>query len=136
MSRLNGWWYTLRSLVRRDEADRETADEISFHVDRQTRKHEALGLPSDEARHRALREFGGRTRWREEARAARGSGALDAIEQDFRQTLRGLRRDPAFAMMAIATLAVAVGANAARWQPCGVDAHARDLTAAFSAVAS
>ena len=113
MSRLNGWWYTLRSLGRREEADREMADEISFHVEHQTRKHEALGIASDEARHRALREFGGRTRWREEARAARGSGVLDAIEQDFRQTVRGLRRDPAFAVMAIATLAVAVGANAA-----------------------
>jgi predicted permease len=113
MSRLHGWWYTLRSLARRDEADREMADEISFHVEHQTRKYEARGMASDEARRRALREFGGRTRWREEARTARGSGVLDAVEQDFRQTLRGLRRDPAFAVMAVATLAVAVGANAA-----------------------
>jgi len=113
MSRWDGLWYTLRSLARRDEADREMADEISFHVDRQARKHETQGLSRGEARRQALREFGGRTRWREEARNARGSGALDAVEQDVRQTLRGLRRDPAFAVMAIATLAVAVGANAA-----------------------
>lgn len=113
MSRLTGWLYTLRSLLRRNEADRETAEEIAFHIDRQARKHEARGLSSSEARRRALREFGGTTRWREEARHARGSTVIDVVEQDARETLRGLRRDPVFAGMAILTLALAIGANAA-----------------------
>jgi predicted permease len=113
MSRLTGWLYTLRSLARRDEADREMADEVAFHVDCQTRKHESRGLSSEEARRRALREFGGTTKWREEARRARGSAVIDVVEQDVRETLRGLRRDPTFAGMAIITLALAIGANAA-----------------------
>ena len=113
MSRLTGWLYTLRSLVRRNEADREMADEIAFHIERQTRKHETLGLSRDDARQRALLEFGGTTRWREEARGARGSTPIDAIQRDLRQALRGLRRDPAFATMAIVTLALAIAANAA-----------------------
>ena len=89
------------------------ADEIAFHVDRQARKHESHGLSSEDARRRALREFGGTTRWREEARRARGIAMLDVAEQDVRVTLRGLRRDPAFTCMAIVTLALAIGANAA-----------------------
>ena len=113
MSRLTGWLYSLRSLVRRNAADRDMADEIAFHVDRQTRKHESRGLSRDEGRRRALQEFGGTTRWREEARYARGSAVIDVVEQDIRQTVRGLRRDPAFASMAIVTLALAIGANAA-----------------------
>jgi predicted permease len=113
MSRVTGWLYSLRSLIRRNEADREMADEIAFHVDRQTRKHEAHGVSSDEARRRALHEFGGTTRWREEARHARGSSAFDIVEQDIRQAVRGLRRDPAFASITIVTLALAIGANAA-----------------------
>jgi predicted permease len=113
MSRLTGWLYTLRSLLRRNEADREMADEIAFHIDRQTQKHEARGLSGEEARGRALREFGGVTRWREEARRARGSGVVDVVEQDLRMSLRSLRRDPAFVAMATITLALAIGANAA-----------------------
>src|SRR5690348_18493788 len=113
MSRLTGWLYSLRSLARRNAADRDMADEIEFHIDRQTRKHEAQGLAGDDARRRALLEFGGTSRWREEARYARGSAVVDAVEQDLRHTLRGLRRDPLFATMAITTLALAIGANAA-----------------------
>jgi predicted permease len=113
MSRLTGWLYTLRSLLRRNEADREMADEIAFHIDRQTRKHESHGMSPEMARQRALREFGGTSRWREEARRARGSAVLDVVEQDFRATVRGLRRDPAFVAMATITLALAIGANAA-----------------------
>jgi len=113
MSKLTGWLYTLRSLVRRNEADREMADEIAFHIERQTRKNETLGLPREEAQQRALQEFGGTTRWREEARRARGSTPVDAIERDVRQAVRGLARNPAFAAMATLTLALAIGANAA-----------------------
>jgi predicted permease len=110
---MTGWLYWLRSLVHRNEADAEMADEIAFHVDRQTQKHQSRGLPIEEARRRALHEFGGTTRWREEARHARGSTVIDVIEQDLRQALRGLSRDPAFAIMGIITLALAIGTNAA-----------------------
>ena len=113
MSRLAGWLYSLRSIVRRNGADRDMADEIAFHIDRQARKHETRGLSADDARAVALKEFGGTTRWREEARRARGSGILDLLEQDVRFALRGLRRDPAFAVMAVVTLALAIGANSA-----------------------
>jgi hypothetical protein len=113
MSKLTGWLYTLRSLVRRNAADRDMADEIAFHIERQTRKNETLGLSPDEAWQRALQEFGGTTRWREEARRARGSTPVDVIERDVRQAIRGLRRNPAFAVMATLTLALAIGANAA-----------------------
>ena len=112
MSRISGWLYSLRALLRRDAADRDMADEIAFHVDRQARKHEAGGMAPADARRLALREFGGTTQWREEARNARGSILLDVAGQDLRQTIRGLRRDPVFASMAVVTLALAIGANA------------------------
>jgi predicted permease len=116
MSLVTGWLYTLRALFRRNAADRDMADEIAFHVERQAEKHKARGLGAREARRLALREFGGTTRWREEARQARGAGWLDLVEQDLRQTTRSLRRDPIFATTAIVTLALAIGANAAMFK--------------------
>ena len=59
MSRLQGFLYAVRSFFRRDAADRETAEEIAFHIERQTRKHIEHDVPPDEARRRALAEFGG-----------------------------------------------------------------------------
>jgi predicted permease len=111
----------LRSLRRWRDAGRDVRDEIAMHVDLRARDLEAAGLPPDEARAQAEREVGAPDRVAPavDALATRADRAsalrqrLDEIVQDVRYGLRAFRRAPGFTAVAILTIALGLGANAA-----------------------
>ena len=88
-------------------------EEMQFHVDMATAKKIREGLAPDEARRRALVEFGARQRFREETRDEFRSRPFADLSTDVRVATRTLRRTPAFALVVILTLAVGIGANTA-----------------------
>src|SRR5678816_3669330 len=106
-------WRRLRALVRRQEIEDRLDDEMRFHVEQQIEKNSRAGMAPDEARRQALIRFSGveqaRGRTRDEFRAAR----LETLARDVRYGLRSLRRHPAFSAMAVLSLAIGIGANAA-----------------------
>jgi predicted permease len=91
--------------------ERDMADELNFHLDARAADLAASGVPQEEARRRARVEFGAAESYKDECREARGLRLLDDLRADLRYAVRTLARTPAFAAMAIVSLALGIGAN-------------------------
>jgi putative ABC transport system permease protein len=96
-----------------ETVDGEVSREIAFHLDMRIAQLVESGTPPEEARRIAAAEFGGVARIREQVRDTRGLPALESLAQDVRYGWRMVARSPGSAAVAVATLALGIGVNAA-----------------------
>lgn len=103
----------VRALFRSTGVEAELDEELRFHLELEIEKNVRAGLTAREARRKALVDFGGVERFKEETRDARLSRPLEDWLSDIRLGFRGLRSAPGFTAVAILTLGIGIGANTA-----------------------
>jgi putative ABC transport system permease protein len=110
-----------RLALKRPRIEEEVDAEVAFHLEMRVAELTRRGWTVDAARAEALRRFGNTQQWseamsaedRERAALNRRSEWLDNLQQDLRYGVRSLIRAPLFSLLAILTLALGIGANAA-----------------------
>jgi len=95
----------------RRSAESRVEEEFRFHIEMEAAQRERDGASKDEARRLALATFGGVERHKEAMRDSRGARWLGDLYQDIRFAFRAMARRPGFAIMALLTVAIGIGAT-------------------------
>jgi putative ABC transport system permease protein len=102
-----------RVFFRRGRAEQELNREVASHLALIEDDMRRRGMTPEEARFAARRRFGGVEHTKDLHRDARSFVWLEQLRQDVQYAFRTLARNPGFALVAVSTLALGIGASTA-----------------------
>jgi predicted permease len=122
--------------------DRDLRDELQLHLRLLEEEYTAQGIPADQARRRAHREFGNATQFQEVSHDLFSFRLLEDLIDDLRYAVREMRRSAGFTCVAVSSLAIGIGAITAAFAVLdvfmlrGLPVRGPDRLVAFSASGS
>ena len=113
MATLREWVTRLWATLSPGRRDAELEEELRLHLELAIEDEQRRANSSADAARAAAIRSGGMAQAMEAVRDQRGLPWLDDLARDVHHGLRGLRRNPLFASVAVLTLALGIGANTA-----------------------
>jgi predicted permease len=101
----------LSNLFTRSKLDQEIDAEIRSHIEMRIEDNIAAGMSKEEAYRNAMLRFGSRALMKERVTSADAALIFDGVARDTRYAIRRSFRSLPFALTAIVTLALGIGAN-------------------------
>ena len=100
-----------RNLARKQRVDQELDEEIRSYQAMLEDEKTRAGAGPVQARREALLDIGGAEQVKEQVRDVRLGASLDSLAAEFRQSLRGLRRNPVLTVLGGLMLSLGMGAS-------------------------
>jgi len=104
------WW---RSFFSKRASDEQMNSELRFHIEELTEENIAAGMTPEEARRRAILEFGGHEQIKEDLRDVYRVRIVESTIANLKSAFRFIRKSPSFSITVILTLGLGIGANSA-----------------------
>lgn len=105
--------HCLRLLLRRDQADNELDEEVQSYFDTMTERRIAQGMSREEAQRAVRQDLEHPAQVKEKVRDAWTGMSIEIFIQDIRFGFRVFKKNPGFALAAILSLGLGLGANTA-----------------------